>query len=325
MLECEGAEVVFTSGGTESDDFAVKGVAFANGLRGHIVASSFEHSAVLKSLDFLVNLGMTVTYVDPDADGIVSPDAMAHAMQDDTVLCICMLANNEIGTVQPVRDIVARAHTRNIPVFCDAVQGYGQIPVSVADLGVDLLSLSGHKLGAPRGIGILYVKRETNIVPLIDGGGQETGYRSGTENTAGIIGLAQAMSDSAEHRERNAARLRSLSEELFDRLCVLPHCVINGTREHGKRLPGNVNVSFPGLDAESVVLGLDRRGIAASAGAACMGGKIVRSRSLLAIGADDARASSSLRLTLGDESTAEQIRYIADSVAHVTADLYAMR
>ncbi len=318
VLGCDANEVIFTSGGTESDNFAIKGTAFAHNMRGHIVTTAIEHHAVLHSLAFLERNGMEVTYVKPDTRGIVSPDNMARAMREDTVLCVCMLANNEIGTVQPIRTIAAYAHEKHIPVFCDAVQGMGQLPVRVDDLGVDLLSLSGHKLGGIRGAGLLYVRGGTPLVPLIDGGGQELGLRSGTENTAAIVGLAQAMRDMAGACDETAAYLEMLSAILWKRLAAIPGCVVNGTTERGLRLPGNVNVSFPGMDAESLVLQLDRCGIAASAGSACTAGETRPSHVLTAIGCDAARATSSLRLTLGRENTPREMEYIADCIREIT-------
>ncbi len=323
ILGCTADEIVFTSGGTESDNLAIKGTAFAHHLRGHIVATAMEHHAVLHSLSFLERYGIEVTYVKPNDRGIVSPDAIRNAIRADTVLICCMLANNEIGTIQPIRDIVALAHANGICVFCDAVQGMGQIPVSIPALDVDLLSLSGHKLGAPRGVGLLYVRKGMPLVSLIDGGAQEMGYRAGTENTAAIVGMAQALSDAAAECTENAACLSLLSAELFRLLSKIPRCVINGTTEEGLRLPGNVNVSFPGLDAESMVLHLDRMGISVSAGSACTAGETLPSHVLRALGYDDVRASSSLRFTLCPKHTVEDIRYIAACVGDMAEMLYS--
>lgn len=324
VLGCRPQELLFTSGGTESDNLALKGSAFAHGLRGHIVTTAIEHHAVLHSARFLEQLGVRVTYVQPDSGGVIHPEAVAAAIQPDTILAAVMLANNEIGTIEPIRAIADAVHEKHIPLFCDAVQGMGQIPVSVSDLGADMLALSGHKIGAPKGVGLLYVRSGLQLCPLLDGGGQEMGLRSGTENTAGIVGLAQAVSDAAEHMQQHAAHLTALSDCLFSQLAPLPHCVINGTRERGMRLPGNVNVSFSGLDAESLVLHLDRMGIAASAGSACSAGKTTTSHVLRAIGRDDAAASSSLRFTLGAENTEKDVCLIAAAVETITQLLYGM-
>ncbi len=325
VLGCAREEIVFTSGGTESDNTAVKGVAFANRLRGHLVTTAIEHHAVLHSHAFLEQCGMEVTYVAPDAHGIVSPNAIADAIREDTVLVSCMLANNEIGTIQPIRAIADLAHKHRIPVFCDAVQGMGQIAFDIPALGVDLLSLSGHKLGAMRGVGILYVRRGTGLLPLLDGGGQECGLRAGTENTAAIVSMAAAMREAADHTAKTADTLARLSEVLIGRLLQIPHCVINGTTDTALRLPGNVNVSFPGLDAESLVLHLDRRGIASSAGSACTAGETRPSHVLMAIGCDTDRATASLRFSLGAENTIEEMVYIADCVKEITGALYSIK
>ena len=324
ILGCLPDELIFTSGGTESDNLAIKGNAFAHGLRGHILTTAIEHHAVLNSARFCSSLGMTSDTVLPEADGIVSPDAFAAAIREDTVLCGCMLANNEIGTIQPIKEIADAVHRKGIPMFCDAVQGMGQIPVSVSVLGADLLSLSGHKIGAPKGVGLLYIRRGTPITPLLDGGGQEMGLRAGTENVAGIVGMAQALADAAAHTAETTAHLSVLSDALMSELITIPHCVINGTTERIKRLPGNVNVSFPGLDAESMVLHLDRMGIAASAGSACTAGKTEPSHVLKALGHDDRRATASLRFTLGYENTMDDVRAIGAAVRQITEQLYTM-
>ncbi|MBQ7982527.1 MAG: cysteine desulfurase [Clostridia bacterium] len=326
VLGCRPGEIYFTSGGTESDNWAVKGTAIAQGLfskqsrrRIHMVTTAIEHPAVLRSMRFLEQCGADVTYVSPDEDGIVSAGAVLGAVREDTVLAAVMLANNEIGTIQPVSDIAVALHARGIPLFCDAVQGMGQIPVSVGALGADLLSLSGHKLGAPKGIGILYVRNGIPLAPLLDGGGQEADMRSGTENVAAIVGLAQAMEDAAACPGVDA--VRQVQRRLFDRLLNIPGCIANGTRETGKRLCGNVNVSFPGLDAESMVLHLDRAGICCSAGSACHAGKTDPSHVLLAIGRDADAASSSLRFTFGAELTCDDADAIAAAVAAVVSRL----
>lgn len=326
VLGCRPGEIFFTSGGTESDNWAIKGSAAAHGLfsaesrrRIHMVTTAIEHPAVLRSMRFLERCGADVSYALPDADGIVSVDAVLDAVREDTHLAAVMLANNEIGTIQPIPDIAAALHERGIPLFCDAVQGMGQIPVSVDALGTDLLSLSGHKLGAPKGVGILYVRNGIPLAPLLDGGGQEADMRSGTENVAAIVGLAQAVEDAASCSCVDA--VRQVQRRLFDRLLDIPGCIVNGTREVGGRLCGNVNVSFPGLDAESMVLHLDRAGICCSAGSACHAGKTDPSHVLLAIGRDADAASSSLRFTFGDELSTDDADLIAAAVASVVRRL----
>ena len=321
VLGCSPKEIFFTSGGTEADNWAIKGSAFANNLCGHIAYSAMEHHAVLHAVSFVRRFGMDADEIPVDSDGIVTADAVDASMRDDTRLAAVMLANNEIGTVQPIADIARAVHERHTVMFCDAVQGMGQIPVNVSDLGVDLLSLSGHKIGAPKGIGLLYIKEGTALTPLIDGGGQEMHMRAGTENVASIAGFAKAMEDAAVMPDM--ARIRQMQKSLFDGLRTIPGCVVNGTCAQEKRLPGNVNVSFPGLDAESLVLHLDRVGICCSAASACTAGVSEPSHVLLAIGRDREEASSSLRFTLGQRNTMDEIEYIITQVRRMVNQLYA--
>ena len=321
VLGCSPKEIFFTSGGTEADNWAIKGSAFANNLCGHVAYSAMEHHAVLHAVSFVRRFGMDADEIPVDSDGIVTADAVDASMRDDTRLAAVMLANNEIGTVQPISDIARAVHARHAVMFCDAVQGMGQIPVNVSDLGVDLLSLSGHKIGAPKGIGLLYIKEGTALTPLIDGGGQEMHMRAGTENVASIVGFAKAMEDAAVMPDMT--RIRQMQKSLFDGLRTIPGCVVNGTCAQEKRLPGNVNVSFPGLDAESLVLHLDRVGICCSAASACTAGVSEPSHVLLAIGRDREEASSSLRFTLGQRNTMDEIEYIITQVRRMVTQLYA--
>ena len=321
VLGCSPKEIFFTSGGTESDNWAIKGTAFAQGLHGHIAYSAIEHHAVLHSVHFVNRFGMDVSEIPADTDGIVTSAAVDALLRDDTCLAAVMLANNEIGTIQPIAEIARAVHEHHAVMFCDAVQGMGQIPVNVSDLGVDLLSLSGHKIGAPKGIGLLYVKEGTPLVPLLDGGGQEMHMRAGTENVASIVGFAKAMEDAACLSVVD--RIRNLQARLVDGLSSVERCVINGTTEPHRRLPGNVNVSFPGLDAESLVLHLDRVGICCSAASACTAGVSEPSHVLLAIGRDRETASSSLRFTLGQRNTIDEVEYIIAQVRRIVTQLYA--
>ena len=321
VLGCSPKEIFFTSGGTESDNWAIKGTAFAQGLHGHIAYSAIEHHAVLHSVHFVNRFGMDISEIPANTDGIVTSAAVDALLRDDTCLAAVMLANNEIGTVQPIADIARAVHAHHAVMFCDAVQGMGQIPVNVSDLGVDLLSLSGHKIGAPKGIGLLYIKEGTALTPLIDGGGQEMHMRAGTENVASIVGFAKAMEDAAVMPDMT--RIRQMQKSLFDGLRTIPGCVVNGTCAQEKRLPGNVNVSFPGLDAESLVLHLDRVGICCSAASACTAGVSEPSHVLLAIGRDREEASSSLRFTLGQRNTMDEIEYIITQVRRMVNQLYA--
>ena len=321
VLGCSPKEIFFTSGGTESDNWAIKGTAFAQGLHGHIAYSAIEHHAVLHSVHFVNRFGMDISEIPANTDGIVTSAAVDALLRDDTCLAAVMLANNEIGTIQPIAEIARAVHEHHAVMFCDAVQGMGQIPVDVSDLGVDLLSLSGHKIGAPKGIGLLYVKEGTPLVPLLDGGGQEMHMRAGTENVAAIVGFAKAMEDAA--CLPSADRIQCLQRRLFDGLSAVERCVINGTTEPHRRLPGNVNVSFPGLDAESLVLHLDRVGICCSAASACTAGVSEPSHVLLAIGRDRETASSSLRFTLGQRNTMDEVEYIIAQVRRIVTQLYA--
>ncbi|MBE6659213.1 MAG: cysteine desulfurase [Ruminococcaceae bacterium] len=320
VLGCRPQEIYFTSGGTEADNWAIKGTAFAHAMRGHVVYSAIEHHAVLHSVQFINLLGMDSTAVLPEQDGIVTEDAVDASMREDTRLAAVMLANNEIGTIQPITDIARAVHARGAVLFCDAVQAMGQIPVDIPALGADMLALSGHKIGAPKGIGLLYVKEGTLLVPLLDGGGQEMQMRAGTENVAAIAGLAQAIEDAAQLSA--VGHLRSLQTRLLDGLRMVPGCVINGTTAPERRLPGNVNVSFPGLDAESLVLHLDRAGICCSAASACMAGNAEPSHVLLAVGCDRETAASSLRFSLGQSNTAEEMDHIINAVGEIVSRLY---
>lgn len=321
VLGCSPKEIYFTSGGTESDNWAIKGSAFAHGLRGHLAYSAIEHHAVLHSAQFVGQLGMQTSEIPANADGIVTADAVSALMRDNTHLAAVMLVNNEIGTIQPIADIAHAVHERKAVLFCDAVQGMGQIPVNIPALGIDMLSLSGHKIGAPKGIGLLYVKEGTPLTPLLDGGGQEMHMRAGTENAAAIVGLAKALEDAAVMP--GIDRIRQMRRLLLEGLCEIPGCILNGTVADGKRLPGNVNVSFPGLDAESLVLHLDRAGICCSAASACTAGVSEPSHVLLALGCDRETASSSLRFTLGKNNTIEEMEYIITHVRRIVTQLYA--
>ena len=318
-LGCSHSELFFTSGGTEGDNWAVKETALAylekHGKPGHIVSTSIEHHAVLHAIRAMERLGFQTTYVDPGKDGIVRAEDMENAVRDDTCLACMMLANNEIGTVQPVGETARRMRERNIPVLCDAVQAFGQIPVDLSLLGADFVTVSGHKLHAPKGIGLLYIREGTALPSLLDGGGQESGMRSGTENTAFAVGLAEALSDAV--KLSGIEEMKKRRDRLFDRLLMIPGSVGNGTREEGKRLPGNINVSFPGLDSESLVLLLDMNGVCASGGSACNSRATLPSHVLKAIGKSDAEALSSLRLTLSAETSEEETDMIGTAVEEV--------
>lgn len=318
-------EIVFTGGGSEADNFAIKGVAFANRDRGrHIVTTAIEHHAVLDAARFLESHGFDVTYVQPDAHGIVSPEAVGEAVRDDTILISVMHANNEVGTLQPIREIAAMARERGIVFHTDAVQTVGQIPVSVEELGCDLLSLAAHKFYGPKGVGALYVRRQTPIVPLIHGGGQEQERRAGTENVAGIVGMAKALERAVAGQKERGERIQALRDRMEQGLLA----AIPGTRLNGhpqRRLPGHLNLSFKGIEGESLLLNLDMRGIEASSGSACTSGSIDASHVLLAMGLDRVTALGSIRFTLGKGNTDDEIDRVLEILPPLVEKLRSKR
>lgn len=318
-LGAEFAEVTFTSGGTEADNAALIGVMLAHRERGgHLVTTQIEHEAVLNSARFLQALGFDVSFLSPDAHGRIHPDQVAEALTDRTTLVSVMHANNEVGTVQPIREIADVVHARGALLHTDAVQTFGQCPVRCADLGADLLSLSAHKIYGPKGVGALYVRRGVPIEALLHGGGQERQRRAGTENVAGIVGFGEAVRCLLPERDRLAARLTALRDRLIAELRAhLSGIVLNG--HPTERLPNNVNVSLPGLDAESLLLGLDMAGVAASAGSACTSGSIEPSHVLQAMGLPEDRVRSAVRFTLGRQTTEDEICRTAAVLAQIAA------
>lgn len=329
VLGCRPADVTFTSGGTESVNAAIKGAAFAlNKARAgnHIVTTAVEHHAVLHTCNYLEEFGFDVTYLDVDAYGRVDPDAVAAAITDRTVLVSVMLANNEVGTIQPVREVVDRVAERGkqlrkrIPVHTDAIQAPGLLPVDVESLGVDLLSLSGHKFGGPKGTGVLYIRRGTPYVSQINGGGQERQRRAGTENVAGIVGQARALSIAEDGREANVAATRRLRDHLIDCIpALVPDARLNG--HPTQRLANNVNVSFRGVRGDKLVSALDRKGIATSAGAACGSQTWEPSHVLLAMGLSMPEAVGGLRLSVSASTTDGQIDKVLEVLPGVVKAL----
>ncbi len=306
-LGARPTEIVFTSGGTESDNAAIKGVALARRNEGnHIITAATEHHAVLDVCHWLEILGFETTILPVDRGGMVDPDALARAIRPSTILLSLMLANNEIGTIQPLAECARIAHEHGVTVHSDAVQAGGAIPIDVNDLGVDLLSLSGHKFYGPKGTGVLYVRRGTPWMPQQQGGGQERSRRSGTENTAGIVGLATALRIAVDSMESTAAHCRRLRDRLREGItAAIADVSVNGHAE--QRLPNNLNVSFRGVEGESLLLNLDMHGIAASSGSACTAGSLDPSHVLTAIGLPRDLAQGSLRLTTGRNTTDAQI------------------
>jgi cysteine desulfurase len=333
VLNARPADIVFTSGGTESINTALKGVAFAQKKAragNHIVTTSIEHHAVHHSCNYLEQFGFDVTYVDVDRFGMVDADAVAAAVTERTVLVSVMLANNEVGTVQPVAEVAAavaqraRALRRRIPVHTDAVQAPGALEVDVDRLGVDLLSLSGHKFGGPKGTGVLYIRRGTPFVSQMAGGGQERQRRAGTENVAGIVGQAVALRLAEEERETFVPTATALREQLAQGILQsVPDSRLNG--HPSERLAGNVNLSFRGVRGDELVLALDRAGIAASAGAACGSNTWEPSHVLLAMGLSMPDAVGALRLTIGPSNTAADVQHVLAVLPDIVASLRTPR
>jgi len=323
-LNAEVQEIFFTSGGTESNNWALKGVAFANKDKGkHIITTTIEHHAVLHPLKYLEGLGFEVTYVPVEPNGIVDPQKIKEAIRNDTILISVMLANNEIGTIQPVKEIAKIAKEKGIIIHTDAVQAVGQIPVDVKDLGVDLLSLSAHKFYGPKGVGALYIKKGTKIHPFSHGGAQERNRRAGTENVAGIVGLGKAIELATQNLSEYAAKLQKLRDKLIDGvLSKIDYVRLNGDRYN--RLPNNANFSFEFIEGESLLLMLDMKGIAASSGSACTSGSLDPSHVLLAIGLEHEVAHGSLRITLGEDNTEEDIDYLLEVLPDIVSRLREM-
>lgn len=321
-LNCEPNEIIFTSGGSESDNMAIAGIAKKRG-RGHIITSKIEHHAVLHTVQALEKEGFEATYLDVDSDGIISLDELRAAIREDTILITIMYANNEIGSVQPIKEIGAIAREHKIPFHTDAVQAAGHLKIDVRSENIDMLSLSAHKFGGPKGTGVLYVKRGVNPKNLILGGGQERGKRAGTENIAGIIGTAEALSLALSRIDEVTPRVTAMRDRLIDGVLEnIPYTRLNGGREH--RLPGNVNISVEYIEGESLILLLDLNGICASSGSACTTGSLDPSHVLLALGLTHEVAHGSLRLTINDETTDEDIDYILEVLPQVVDRLRAM-
>ncbi len=325
LIGAEPAEIIFTSGGTEADNLAVLGVARANRERGrHIITSAAEHHAVLHACQALEKEGFRVTYLPVDREGTVRPADVAEALTEDTILVSLMAANNEVGTIQPVAELARLAHERGIYFHTDAVQAVAQIPVDVNDWNVDLLSLTGHKFYGPKGVGALYVRRRTRILPALFGGGQERGLRSGTQNVPGVAGLAKAAELAIAELPERAARLEALRGQLWQGLqAAIPDLSLNGHPTH--RLPGNLSVNVHGVEGETLLLSLDMKGIALSAGSACASGSLEPSHVLKAMGLTNETARGSLRFSLGRGNTPADIDYVLAELPPLVAKLRGMR
>ena len=314
-LNAEPKEIYFTSGGSEADNQAILSAARAGLRRGrkHIISTPFEHHAVLHTLDKLKKEGFEITLLDVHGDGIVRPEELEQAIREDTCLVTIMYANNEIGTIQPIREIGAVCRKHGIPFHTDAVQAVGHIPVDVNEDSIDLLSASAHKFHGPKGVGFLYARKGVRLTNLIEGGAQERGKRAGTENVPGIAAMATALKDAVANMDRNAALLTANRDRLIEGLTKIPHSALNGDAK--RRLPGNVNFCFEGIEGESLLLLLDDKGIEASSGSACTAGSLDPSHVLLAIGRVHDVAHGSLRLSIGEELTEADADYIIRSVA----------
>ena len=323
-LGCEPMELTFTSGGSEADTQAIRSAAALGTRKGkrHIISTAFEHHAVLHTLKKLESEGFEVTLLNVHENGLVTPEQVREAIRPDTCLVTVMYANNEIGTVQPIPEIGAVCREAGVLFHTDAVQAAGHLPIDVRAQNIDLLSLSAHKFHGPKGIGALYVRRGVLLSPLIEGGAQERGKRAGTENVPAIMGMAAALEESCAHIEENAARVSALRDRLIAGLSEIPHSVLNGGPD--RRLPGNVNFCFEGVEGEALLLLLDDKGICASSGSACTSGSLDPSHVLLAIGRPHEIAHGSLRLTIGEETTEEEVEYLIEAVQDAVSYLRSM-
>ena len=317
IIGAEPREIFFTSGGSEADNQAIRSAAALGKRQGkmHIISTAFEHHAVLHTLEALKKEGFEITLVDVHENGIVIPSEIEEAIRDDTCLVTVMFANNEIGTIQPIREIGAICRAKGVLFHTDAVQAIGHVPVNVRVDNIDLLSSSAHKFHGPKGVGFLYAKKGIRLTNLIEGGAQESGKRAGTENVPGIAAMAEALKEESSQMMQNAAHLTAMRDRLIAGLSEIPHSALNG--DAANRLPGNVNFCFEGIEGESLLLLLDDKGICASSGSACTSGSLDPSHVLLAIGRVHDVAHGSLRLSIGEDITESEVDYIIKSVKEV--------
>lgn len=324
VLGAKANEIYFTAGGTESDNWALTATAEAYGTKGkHIITSRIEHHAVLHTCAYLEKRGYEVTYLDVDENGLADPRKVEEAIRPDTILISIMAANNEIGTIQPIREIGEIAHAHGVLFHTDAVQAFAQIPINVDECHIDMLSASGHKLNGPKGIGFLYIRKGVKIRSFIHGGAQERKRRAGTENVPGIVGFGKAVELAAATMEERAAKETELRDYAISRIeKEIPYCRLNGDRV--KRLPNNINFSFRFIEGESMLIKLDFKGICASSGSACTSGSLDPSHVLLAIGLPHEIAHGSLRMTLGADTTKEEIDYTVDCLKEIVEEIRSM-
>lgn len=323
-LGAEASEIYFTAGGSEADNWALVAAAEAYESRGkHIITSKIEHHAILHTCEYLQRRGFEISYIDVDENGILKTDELKKAIRSDTVLISVMFANNEIGTLQPIREIGKIAAEHDILFHTDAVQAYGHVPIDVKEYGIDMLSASGHKINGPKGIGFLYIRKGVKIRSFIHGGAQERRRRAGTENVPGIVGFGAAVKRAFATLQERMEKETALRDYLIEKIeTEVPYCRLNGDRK--KRLPNNVNFSFRFIEGESLLIMLDMKGICASSGSACTSGSLDPSHVLLAIGLPHEIAHGSLRLTLSEENTKEEINYVVESIKEIVTRLRQM-
>ena len=321
IIGAQPKEIYFTSGGSEADNQAIVSMAKVGAIKGkkHLISTKFEHHAVLHTLKKLEKEGFEVTLLDVHEDGVVRLEDLEAAVREDTALVTVMFANNEIGTVQPIKEIGEFCRERKIPFHTDAVQAAGHMPINVQEMNIDLLSMSGHKFHAPKGVGVLYAKTGMPLFNIIEGGAQERGKRAGTENMPGIMALAAALKESVDNMEENTAKIIPMRDKLFAELSKIPHSKINGSLEH--HVPGTVNMCFEGIEGESLLLLLDAKGVCASSGSACTSGSLDPSHVLLSLGLPHEVAHGSLRLSIGEYNTMEEIDHIIKVVPEVVSYL----
>lgn len=323
-LNAKSNEIYFTAGGTESDNWALKAAAEAYATKGkHIITTKIEHHAILHTAQYLESKGYEVTYLDVDENGIVKLEQLNQAIRPDTILISVMFANNEIGTIQPIKEIGEIAKANGIIFHTDAVQAFGQVPIDVDEYNIDMLSASGHKLNGPKGIGFLYIRTGLKLRSFVHGGGQERARRAGTENVTGIVGIAKAVEIAVDTMEERTKKECEMRDYLIDRILTeVPYARLNGHRT--TRLPNNVNISFQFIEGESLLIMLDMAGICASSGSACTSGSLDPSHVLLAIGLPHEIAHGSLRMTIGEENTMEEMDYVVNNIKEIVARLRAM-
>lgn len=323
-INAEREEIFFTGGGSEADNWALKGIAFANRHRGnHIITTTIEHHAILHACEFLERNGFEITYLPVDEYGRVNPSDVEKSITDKTILVSIMFANNEIGTIEPIKEIGEICREKKVFFHTDAVQAVGHVSIDVKDMNIDLLSMAAHKFYGPKGVGVLYIRKGVKIDNLIHGGGQERARRAGTENIAGIVGLGKAIELATSNIEEENKRLTALREKLINGLLKIPYSRLNGARGE-ERLPGNVNICFRFIEGESILLLLDSMGVCASSGSACTSGSLDPSHVLLAIGLPHEIAHGSLRLTMGAGTTEQDVDYVLEIIPQIIKRLRDM-